>query len=251
MHSLENNIENITSPEKEPAPLATVFIVRHGDTEYKEELVNPEIKNDLTDIGESQIQELGGKINAKIKAGETVYIMSSPRTRASNTARILGEAIKQSGRDVIELKGGKTSLRNFKLLDSKEMDIYEKKNNKEEYLADMERIFERLEQERDYYFKYRAGKVKQSHTQPLEEYKKKIGTFLRRIVEIARKRGRDNEKLILTTHGEWLDSVLELYMSHKIEKLEDSAGKGELIKLEILPNKLKFYFRGQEVLIDA
>lgn len=250
MHS-PKNIENIASPEKEPTPSATIFIVRHGDTEYKEELVDPEIEDDLTDAGKSQIQNLGEKINAEIKTGEEVYTMASPRTRASNTADIIGKTLERLGHNVTELKGGKTSLRNFKLLDSEGADIYEKKNSKEKYAADMEIIFERLKQESDYYLKYRAGTAERPHTQPLEEYKKKIGTFLRRIVEIARKRGRDNEKLILATHGEWLDSVLELYMSHKIEKLEDSVGKGELIKMEILPDKLKFYFRGQEVAVNA
>ena len=250
MHGPET-IDAIAPVEKEPVPFATIFIVRHGDTEYKEERVDPDTENDLTDVGTIQIRELAERIDAEIGDGDTVYIMSSPRARTESTARILKETIGELGHNVVALEGGKTSLRNFKLVDEEGRDIYTKKHDKEEYLSDMEKIFERLEQESDYYLKYRAGTVEHSHTQNLEEYKKKIQTFLRRIIEISRERSRDNEKLILTTHGEWLDSVLELYLSRKIEKLEDSASKGEAIKMEVFSDKLKFYFRGQEAVVEA
>lgn len=245
------NIPTIESKEKEPLPLTTIYVVRHGDTEYKEELVDPETKNDLTDIGEKQIQNLAEEISVATSEKDKFYIMSSPRIRAENTAEVIKKVIAKNGHEVVQLKGGKNSLRNFNLLDNEKTNIYKKKRGQQdEYLADMKKVFGRLEKEDDYYLKYRAGTVEHSHTQNLEEYKKKIKTFIIRITEIARKRGENNEKLILSTHGEWLDSILEIYFSKQIEKLEDSAEKGESIKIEILPSKLKFYFRREQVVID-
>lgn len=248
---MEGGINKIESAEKEPTPFATVFIVRHGDTQYKEEFFDPELEDDLTDKGKTQIQELAEKINAEIEEGDRVYIMKSQRTRAQNSAKIIEERLTQQGHEVVELGDGRASLSNIKILDKEKSDVYKKRQDKEQYLSDMAEVLDRLKQESDYYLKSRMGTLENPTTQDVDEYRKKVGTFLRRIIEVARQRDGENEKLVLVTHGEWLDTVLELYLSHKIEKTEHSADKGEAIKMEILPDSLKFYFRQQEVVVDA
>ncbi len=244
-------LPHIESKEEEPKPSATVFMVRHGETEYDEEFSDPNVEEDLTDTGKEQIQEFAEEVNNEIDDGEKVYIMKSQRTRAKTSADIITETLEEKGHEATTLGGGRPSLNNVKMLDKGGADIYKKKGEGEQYLADMEDVYERLQQESDYYIKSRKGAVENPVTQNMDEYRGKVKTFVRRIIEIARQRDGDNDKLVLATHGEWLDSILEQYLSKSIETTEDSASKGEFIKMEILSDKLKFYFRGQEVEVNA
>lgn len=250
MSNIEQS-EHIESREKEPTPVATVFIVRHGDTQYKEEFTDPQTENDLTEKGEAQIRTTIERIQTEIKPEDKVYLMVSPRTRAISSAKIIRESLVQGGHEVLALEGGKVSLSNIKILDEKGKDIYKKKDDKEQYLADMGVVLERLKQESDYYIKSRLGTLENPVTQDVDEYRRKVRTFFRRMIEIARQRDAGNEKLVLVTHGELLDTLLEVYFGQKIEKVEDSAGKGEAIKMEILSNSLKLKFHDREVTIEA
>ena len=249
MENLETK-QFFESKEKEPKLFGTIYIVRHGDSEYKEELVDPEIEHDLTDKGEEQIRRISEMINDELEEGEKVYIMNSPRARTTSTAKIMGETIGEEGHEIEWLEGGKNSVGNFKLLDKDGNDIHKKKDKVGEYLSDMRKIWDRFEEEPDYYLKYRAKTVEKSHTEDIDKYKKKIEVFLRRIAEIARKRDENNEKMIIATHGEWLDSVLEIYLDHVIETEEDQSSNGECIKMEIYQDEIKFSFRDQTVTID-
>jgi len=250
MNSPENPTQ-IESREKEPTPFATVFIVRHGDTQYKEEFSDPNVEEDLTDKGKGQIQALAERINDEVNLDEKVYVMMSPRIRAKNSTEILEDSLIQKGHKVVKLGGGRPSLSNIKILDKAGADVYKKHEDKEQYLADMAEVLERLKQEGDYYLKSRAGTLENPITENIGEYRNKVKTFSRRIIEIARQRAGDNEKLVLVTHGEWLDTILELYLGHKIKKVEHSADRGEAIKVEILADKLKFNFRGQIIEVEA
>jgi broad specificity phosphatase PhoE len=241
----------IESREHEPTPVATLYFVRHGDTQYKEEFTDPQVENDLTDKGKEQIRATAEQIQAELNPEDKVYMMVSPRTRAKSSAEIISENLQQKGHEVVPLEGGKLSLSNIKILDTEGRDIYKKKDDKDQYLTDMAAVLERLKQESDYYIKSRLGSLENPVTGDVVEYRNKVKTFLRRLIEIARQRGGSDEKLVLVTHGEWLDTLLEIYFDQKIEKVEDSAGKGEFITLEILPGTLKFKYNDREVSIDA
>ncbi len=247
---MEGGLNKIESTEKEPVPFATIFIVRHGDTEYKEEFSDPGSENDLTEKGKMQIQDLAERINNEIQEQDKVYIMMSPRVRAQNSAQIIEDALNQHGHEVIRLGGGRQSLSNVEMLDKEKTNIYKKQGDKEKYLSDMTEVLGRLKQESDYYLKSRMGTLENPTTQDIQEYRGKVETFLKRIIEIARQRKGGNEKLALITHGEWLDTVLELYLAHSIRENKDLTEKGEAIKVEVLADKLKFYFRNQEVVVN-
>jgi len=240
----------VESRENEPDPVATFYFVRHGDTLYKEEFTDPQTENDLTEKGEEQIREVAEKIQGKIKPQDKVYMMASPRTRAKNTSEILKEDLQRQGHEILPLGGGKISLSNVKLLDPSGKDIYRKKDDKEQYLSDMADVMKRLEQEGDYYIKSRLGTLENPTTEDVTAYRNKVNTFLRRMVEIARRRGGDDEKLVVATHGEWLDSLLEKYFGKRIEKPEDSVPKGGIIELKVLHDKLIFSYLDQEITVE-
>jgi broad specificity phosphatase PhoE len=252
-HQMENvdTQKFYESKEQGPKPFGTIYFVRHGESEYKENLVDPDIEDDMTDKGKEQIRNTAEMIKAELEEGEKVFMMSSLRARAETSAKIMGETIGEEGHEIEWLEGGKNSVGNFKLLDKDGGDIHKKKDNLDEYLSDMQKIWDRFEKEPDYYLKYRAKTVEKSHTEDIDKYKKKIEVFLRRIAEIARKREGSNEKMIVATHGEWLDSVLELYLDHTIETYDDSSSNGECIKMEIFQDEIKFYFRDKEVVVDV
>ncbi len=248
MEKFEKNFSEANKEQMEKPPHATFFISRHGDTEYNEEFVDPETQEDLTDLGKEQIKNLAHDIESQIREGEKVYVMQSPRVRAQKSAQILENELKDSGHEVEILGGGRSSLSNVKMLDEEGRHIRYEHGEKERYLSAMAKILKRIKGESDYYFKSRRGEVENPITD-IEKIKGRVSTMLRRLIEVARKRKGDNEKLILATHGEWLDTILELYFGKEILTAEDQADKGEMIKLEVHDDHLTFSFRGEEVII--
>ncbi|MBI4087066.1 histidine phosphatase family protein [Candidatus Kaiserbacteria bacterium] len=267
--------ESHESREHAPAIYATVYLVRHGTTNYGEERGSPEVvEHDLTEEGVKSLQRLAEQINDEIEPNDAVYVMSSPRVRAENSAQVLTEALEAKGHTVEYLKGAKNSTRNWKLYRDEEdktdknerRDIYDRRGDGTDaeieaaYKRDMDAAFGQvLEAGPDLYLGWLRGE-EIPFAENSEEYKKKIKVFLLRLADIARKRGEaaldergaaPNEKVIITTHGEWLDSALKIFFNKEITSLADGVQKGEALKMEIFPDSVRFTFHDETIVLDA
>lgn len=262
------------SKEKIPTPYATVYLVRHGATPYGEERKSPEVvEYDLTEEGTESLRNLARRINDEIEPGDKVYMMSSPRVRAENSAEVLTYTLEESGHTVEYLEGAKNSTRNWKLYRDEEdknnkqerRDIYDRRGDGRDvdteaaYKADIDVAFGQvLEAGPELYLEWLRG-AEIPFAENAEDYKKKIKVFLRRLAEIARMRAQKaeekngiapNEKVIITTHGEWLDSMLKIFFNKEITSLQDGVQKGEAAKMQVYPDSVKFSYGGEEVVFD-
>jgi len=240
--------KNIESGEKEPEPLATIFIVRHGESLSKEQLDNPEVENDLTEDGVRQVQSLAARINSRLKGGEKVYVMKSPRVRAQNTAKLLKDELSQANHKVAELGKGRSSLDKIKDINSQGEEVLYVDGAKEKYLSEIAEIVARKNP--DYYTELRAGKTENLVSEPIDKYREKVTSVIKRLVEIARKKAGENEILILSTHGEWLDTVLEQYFSKKITK-ETQVKPASEIELQVFQDKIVFIYGDEKAEVNV
>ena len=246
MNHLERS--KIEQKETEPKPFATFFIVRHGDTMYNEEFKDKNSEFDLTETGIKQIKDLASQIEKETEPHETIWVIRSPRVRAKSTVEILEKQLKETGHNVVGLGGGRPSLSNVKIYNQEGKNIYKEKDE-QKYLSDMEKVLERVSKETDYYVKSRKGSLENPITESIEDYKKKVKTLLAGLIKFVHKRQGNNEKIILVTHSEWLDTLLENYFGKKIEKEVDSAPTGGLIELKILQDKLIFSFANEKIIV--
>ncbi len=262
------------SKEKLPQPYATVYLVRHGRTPYGEERNSPEVVTyDLTEEGAESLRTVARQINNEIEPNDNVYVISSPRVRAENSADVLTQELEVLGHNVESLEGAKNSVRNWKLYRDKEdkentqerRDIYDRRGDgsnpeaEAAYKKDIDVAFGQvLEAGPNLYLEWLKDE-KIPFAENAEEYKKKIRVFLRRLAEIARKRAKEsiankgsapNEKVIITTHGEWLDSMLKVFFNKDIASLRDGVQRGEAAKMEVFPDSVRFSYKGEEVMFD-
>lgn len=244
--------KNVESQERESKPLATIYVVRHGESIYREQEENPETEIDLTETGVKQVEALAERIRDKLTAGEKVYIMKSPRVRAQNTAKILEGALSAADHEIVELGGARPSLDKLNDVDEQGQGVKYKKGEKEKYLAEIAEILKRKRKIQHYYRKLRGGEVEANNlvSEPIEGYREKVSTVLRRLIEIARKAGGDNKKLILATHSEWLDTILEQYFGKKIDGNEVQASPASEIELQIFSDKIVLNYKGEIVVVN-
>lgn len=86
--------------EKSEIEYLTVFRVRHGDTEYKEQLKG-EMYDDLTDLGKAQIRSSAESIRKLIDPKQdVVWVISSPRVRTLDSKKIIEEELRASGVEI-------------------------------------------------------------------------------------------------------------------------------------------------------
>lgn len=78
----------------------TVFRVRHGDTEYKEQLKGV-MHDDLTDLGKEQIGKSTEAILTQIDPKrDVVWVISSPRIRTLDSKKIIEERLRAAGVEI-------------------------------------------------------------------------------------------------------------------------------------------------------
>jgi bisphosphoglycerate-dependent phosphoglycerate mutase len=121
-----NDSESTAENHETPIEYMTVFRVRHGDTEYREQFKG-EMHDDLTELGKEQIRLSAESIRRRIDPErDIVWVISSPRIRTLDSKKIIEDTLQASGVEIwdgtrVTKRGGKHEaiferIRNFDFL---------------------------------------------------------------------------------------------------------------------------------------
>lgn len=231
----ENSVE-----QESGIPEGRIFLFRHGDTEYQEEFPeDPSVQksDDLTRTGRKQVRMLGTKISEKTQENETVNIIASPRVRAQNTADIVQKELPVDEDNFREFDTLSDYVRNAKFLDEEGNEIKYSQDRKER--EKMKEIIEPL-------YKQDPEKLQKEHVED-DFIEPNLKELLRRLVDIARHRSATDEKMLISSHGEVLDILLQEFFS--LEESEDGIASdyADLITIEVYDDSVVLKYKDKSV----
>lgn len=221
-------VQRVENKEQFKRNIVVVDFIRHGETEYLEDVFSDEEKlqmgskypRDLTPEGERQVRE-----NAKIVVdnidpdNEIVILWSSPAWRAQGAEEIIQELLGERGIEVYK-KSTISTMRSFDQKDQEYMD------NLWEELADNGKIDDAV-YERDPMFQQKSDRFE---SQP--EVIKRVGRFFNSIRYFVEHADLSGKKLhiIGVSHFEFLNPLMEDIFDFRVDD-DEGIKKGEDITI--------------------
>ena len=243
MEKLEKNQSPEGKAEKEKIPdHILVFRVRHGDTEYKEQLqgIEDEREMDLTDKGMEQVEAVAMRIADRLdKDNDIVWVISSPIKRTKDSAAIIREYLRANDFDIWEdhlKREDQESIRSSDILDEQGNPM---ERGSEEYVAGFQRLVEKINELKpedmdlsQYYF---LNSEKLSESETFKDVQGRASNQLKKLGRIARwiqPKVKKRIVVIQLEHGETMDELMEKGSDGKMTVKKNTGAKNaEVVEL--------------------
>ena len=235
------------SPSEEGSPSALILYMRHGKSEYREDIdmeFNPATDVDLTEQGRQEAHGGAQNISSVLERlelkGVLVTLITSNKVRAKASGQIL--------RDDLSTEG-------FTFSES-EQKVSQATSGVKIFHRPPKEVFETIgslcdDKDIDKY--WRSGKLQKEHVDfrdiesPEELENRILKTFLQSI-SILRERGKKDgrtEVVVAVGHDEVLGALLAKFKLIDFESKEDRLGYGEVAKFYILNDKVVVEYAGK------
>lgn len=241
------NIEKKSREQNEKFPdHIKVFRVRHGETEYKEQLRGNvgEEEFDLTYGGMEQVEAAAARIAARLNNGnDIVCVVSSPRKRARDSARIMREYFrahgftvwadpKNVGREV------QPRVRASDFLDESGRPLVPGEDDYVEAVKEIREILLKMKPEdvsAEVFYYTQLHDFPRGET--YDKVRARVAVQMRKLQRVARLMQPKTEKRIVVVqveHGETMDSMLKAASAGKYAGEKGSGTKhAEIIEMTI------------------
>lgn len=235
------------SPLEEGSPTALILYMRHGKSEYREDVdtkFNPATDVDLTEQGKQEVRDGAQKISSVL---ERLELKDVPVTLiTSNNAR--AKASEQIVRDDLSAEG-------FIFSDS-EQKVSQATGGVKTFNRSTKEVFETIESlcdDKDIDKYWRSGKLQEEHAgfrdieSPEELENRILKTFLQSI-SILRERSKkegQTEIVVAVGHDEVLGALLAKFKLMNFDNKEGRLGYGEVAKFYILDDKVIAEYAGK------
>jgi len=236
--------EQIPTLEGEPTPVARVFIVRHGASEYKEyfDQSPKNVAHDLTEQGKEEIENASAKLSTLINRDKPVRIISSPRIRTLNSAEIIKEELTKEHIEIkpAEVKKTETMQGVKTFIDAAEL------------WTELTDKYEKLGVSLD--TEWREGRTRddlrlESDIQIQERLKE---SFMKgvRILRRAQEGSRDLSQTVLVTHGETVSAILAAFNLRPFLDPDRKVKTGSVSIVNVFPERVEIEVEGSKYEIN-
>jgi len=238
MEKPPTTIEQTFNPESEPSPVARVFLVRHGESEYKEYFdENPKnVDFDLTEQGKEEIENASLILSSLINKDNPVRVISSPRIRTLNSAGIISEELKK---EHFEIKPGDVKK-------TETMQGVKTFTDATELWTELTDKYEKLGTTLDK--EWREGRMRddsrlESDIQIQERLRE---SFIKgiRILRRTQQGSRDLSQTILVTHGETVSAILAAFNLRPFLDPERKVKTGSVSTVNVFPEHVEIEVAG-------
>ena len=235
------------SLQEEGNPTALILYMRHGKSEYKEDVnagFNPATDVDLTEQGQQEVHSGAQKISSVLEGLELkdvpVTMITSNKARAKASEQIVRKDLNAEGFTFSE----------------PEQKVSQATGGVKTFNRSSKEVFETIESlcdDKDIDRYWRSGKLQEEHADfrdiesPEELENRILKTFLQSVDILRKMSQKDNrtEVVVAVGHDEVLGALLAKFKLINFESKDGRLGYGEVAKFYILNDKVVIEYAGK------
>ncbi len=219
----EEEIENIL--------ISKIFFIRHGKSHYKEYTCG-EKKIDLCPEGIRQVEKTANLLLEKIDNKLPVFLVSSPRIRTLNTAKIIKDFLTFWGIEI-------TSEQIFEDKSFEAIRLNKENLSGASYRLGMN------------YLSWISDSYNDILIEPYDSFFERIKKVFKEEIDSIRRNRRKNKQVVIVSHGEVFDAFMLGFCIWKEYDHKNMLENGEIVEIQVFPKKVIVLYRKEKYILDS